>query len=144
VLEYNPRPENLPLLHLAHVELLLVEQHWDELDALATTMRLTRKSSGASYLDAVADRAAGRVAAARGATAEGIRLLEAAAEAYDDAGMAVDGAVARLDAAEAALTAGRNEATASRLATAAVEAVRHARFRREIDRAESLLGRARP
>jgi tetratricopeptide (TPR) repeat protein len=140
VLENDPRPENLPLLQLAQAELLLAQGRWDELDELATTMRRTRESSGARYLDAAANRVAGRVTASRGEAAEGMRLLEAAAAAYDAIGMTVDAAVARLDAAEAALAAGRRE-DAKRLAAAA-EPLRRAGFRREIDRAESLVVRA--
>jgi hypothetical protein len=70
-----------------------------------------------------------------------MRLLEAAAAAYDAIGMRVDAAVARLDAAEAALAGGRPE-DAKRLAAAAAEPLRRAGFRREIDRAESLVVRA--
>ena len=139
-IEDDPRPENLPLLQLAQAELLLAEERWDELEGLAATMRRTGESSGARYLAAAAERAAGRVAAARGDAAEGMRLLEAAAAGYDGAGMAVDAAVARLDAAEAALAAGRRE-DATRLA-AAMGTLRRAGFRREIERGESLLAPA--
>jgi hypothetical protein len=136
-IEDDPKPENLPLLQLAQAELLLAEERWDELEGLAATMRRTRESSGARYLDAAAQRAAGHVAAARGDAAEGMRLLEAAAAGYDAAGMAVDAAVARLDAAEAALAAGRREDAT--LLAAAVGTLRRAGFRREIERGESLV-----
>jgi class 3 adenylate cyclase len=131
------RPENLPLLQLAQAEVLLAEEQWDELEGLAATMRETREASGARYLDAAADRVAGRIATARGEVADGARLLETAAAAYDELAMTVDAAVARLDAADAALAAGRSE-DAKRLATSAVEPLRRAGFRREIERAESL------
>lgn len=131
-------PQNLPLLQLAQAELLLAEERWDKLDELAAAMRRTRESSAAQYLGAAADRVAGRVTAARGETAEGMRLLETAAAGYDAVGMAVDAAIARLDAAEAARAAGRDD-DARGLADAAAAPLRRAGFRREADRAESLL-----
>jgi hypothetical protein len=138
VTENDPQPENLPLLQLAQAELLLVERRWDDLDELAAAMRRTREWSGARFLDAAAQRVAGRVAAASANAAEGTRLLEAAAASYDVAGMAVDAAVARVEAAEAALAGSRRD-DAMRLAAAAAVQFRRAGFCREIDRAESLV-----
>ncbi len=141
VLDNDPAPENLPLLQLAQAELLLAEERWNELGGLAAAMRRTHESSGARYLAAAAERVAGRVAAARGDAAEAMRLLGAAAAAYDAVGMAVDAAVARLDAAEAALAAGQRE-DVKRSAAAAARPLRRAGFNREIERGASLLVRA--
>jgi predicted RNA-binding protein YlqC (UPF0109 family) len=138
VLENEGVPEHLPLLQLAHAELLLAEERWDELGDLAAGMRRVGESSGARYLAAAADRAQGRVVGSRGEAAQAIRLLEGAAAGYDALGMAVDAAVARLDAGEAAVAAGR-EGEARRLADAAAEPLRSAGFRREIARADALL-----
>jgi hypothetical protein len=141
VLGYDAAPENLPLLRLAEAELLLAEERWGALDELGASMRREGETGGARYLAAAADRAAGRVRAAAGEAAGAMQLLEAAATAYDRLGMAVDAGVARVDAADAACVAGRGD-DATRLAHAALEPLRRAGFRREIDRAESLLGRA--
>jgi hypothetical protein len=137
VLENDPTPENLPLLQLAHAELLLAEERWDELEGLAATMRRTGESSGARYLAAAADRAAGRVATAGGDPDEGMRLLAGAAAGFDAAEMAVDAAVTRLDMAETAYAAGDREA-AERLVTTAAEPLRRSGFRREVERAARL------
>jgi hypothetical protein len=104
-------------------------------------MRRVGESSGARYLAPAADGAQGRIVAARGEPAEAMRLLEAAAAGYDAVAMAVDAAQARLDAADAACAAGRR-ADVTRLAEAAAGPLRTAGFRREIARAEALLGRA--
>jgi hypothetical protein len=132
-------PDNLPLLQLAEAELLAAEGRWEELGELAAAMRRVGQSSGARYLAPAADRAQGRVAAARGEPAEAMRLLEGAAAGYDEVCMAVDAAVARLDAAEVA-RAGGLHADARRLAEAAAGPVRVAGFRREVARADALLG----
>jgi class 3 adenylate cyclase/tetratricopeptide (TPR) repeat protein len=137
-LENNPTPENLPLLQLAEAELLLAERRWDELDALPATIRRTGDSAGTQYLEATADRIAGRVAAARGDAAGALRLLQAAAAGYQAAGMSVDAAIVRLDAADATLASGR-EHEARQLAQAAAPPLRTAGFRREIERADALL-----
>jgi class 3 adenylate cyclase/tetratricopeptide (TPR) repeat protein len=137
-LENNPTPENLPLLQLAEAELLLAERRWDALDSLPATIRRTGDSAGTQYLDATADRIAGRVAATRGDTAAAVRLLQAAAAGYDEADMAIDAAITRLDAAEAALTAGRED-EARHIAQAAAPPLRTAGFRREIKRGDALL-----
>jgi class 3 adenylate cyclase len=141
VLEGGDVPNNLPLLQLAGAELLTAEARWDELGDLAAAMRRVGESSGARYLAPAADGAQGRIVAARGEPAEAMRLLEAAAAGYDAVAMAVDAAQARLDAADAACAAGRR-ADVTRLAEAAAGPLRTAGFRREIARAEALLGRA--
>jgi class 3 adenylate cyclase len=138
VFEFEPVPENLPLLQLAEVELLVAERRWDGLADLAASMRRVGETTAARYLGPAADRAQGRVTAAGGDAAAGTRLLEAAAAGYDRVGMAVDAAVARLDAAETAGAAGREDA-GRELAEAALEPLRHVGFRREIARAELLL-----
>ena len=128
----DARCNNLPLVKLAEADLLIREQRWAEAASVSEEMRELHEKSGALYLPPAADRLAGHAALGRGAVAEGVRLLEAAASGYDAVAMVVDAAVARLDAVEA----GAEDAGA--LVEAALPPLERAGYVRELARCRSL------
>jgi hypothetical protein len=124
--------EDLPLLKPAEAEVLMREERWSDAENVAREMRELYERSGALYLPPAADYFAGRAALGRGAAAEGLELLAAAASGYDAVGMVVNAAVARLDAAEAGAP------DRAGLVAAALPPLERAGHLRELARAASL------
>jgi hypothetical protein len=110
------RPDNLPLLKLAEVDVFFAEGREDNA-AFARELRDLAAESGARYLEPTALRLEGR-------------FVEAA-EAYDAVGMVVFAAAARLDAVEHG-GADRSQLDAAR------GPLERAGFRREIERLDRL------